>query len=92
MNRGAAWQLGAVQVAPEDLLLLYTDGLSEARRNGDFFGEERLRTLVQRQYAPVERLPGAILDEVLSFCQGTLNDDVAIVALSLKPVEDSLLG
>jgi PAS domain S-box-containing protein len=63
-------------------LLLYTDGLTEARRNGDFFGETRLaEALVRTHAARIEELPSLLLDEALDFSGGTLVDDVALLAV-----------
>ena len=66
-----------------DLLVLYTDGIIEARRQGEFFGEKRLRDLVERRDLSVEGLPSAVLEEVLAFSGGSLRDDAAVLALSL---------
>ena len=64
-------------------LLLYTDGLTEARRNGDFFGETRLaEALVRERATRIEELPSLLLDEALHFSGGTLVDDVALLAVS----------
>ena len=65
------------------MLLLYTDGLIEARRGDEFFGESGLRALLAGGQTAVEELPQVILDEVLSFSGGSLRDDVAILAVSL---------
>jgi serine phosphatase RsbU (regulator of sigma subunit) len=46
-----------VTLAEGDLLLLYTDGVLEARRDSDFFGEERLVRLLRRKRVSPERLP-----------------------------------
>lgn len=79
----ASWEAGAVELQAGDLLLLYTDGVLEARRNGDFFGQKRLERLLGRKGISVERLPHLVLDQVLSFSGGSLTDDIAILALSL---------
>jgi PAS domain S-box-containing protein len=76
----------AVQVLPGDTLLLYTDGLTEARLDGRFFGEARLaRVFGARLGTDLQRLPEALLDEALAFSGGRLQDDVAILAV--RPVE-----
>jgi sigma-B regulation protein RsbU (phosphoserine phosphatase) len=64
-----------------DLLLLYTDGVTEARRDRQLFGSERLQRLMSRKRISAERLPDLVLDRVLAFSGGTLRDDVAMLAL-----------
>jgi Stage II sporulation protein E (SpoIIE) len=66
--------------------MLYTDGVIEARRDGELFGEKRLETLVKRSRVSPQRLPQLNLDQVLAFSQNTLRDDVAVLALSLREV------
>jgi serine phosphatase RsbU (regulator of sigma subunit) len=66
-----------------DLLVLYTDGIIEARRDGEFFGEQRLHELVEGSDGRVEQLPARILAEVLAFSGGSLKDDAAVLAISL---------
>lgn len=66
-----------------DVLVLYTDGLLEARApSGELFGNTRLLEAVQ-QYATesAERLPEALFMSAFSFADGRLADDIAIVAL-----------
>ena len=70
-----------------DLLLLYTDGVLEARRNGEFFGEKRLEKIMRRKRIKAESLPSVVLERVLAFSGGTLTDDIAVLALSLNEVE-----
>ncbi len=69
-------------LACEDLLFLYTDGLTEARQGRDLFGEQRLFELVGRLCA---REPGEIVERVIdsavSFAEGGLRDDLAVLAL-----------
>jgi PAS domain S-box-containing protein len=79
----ATWRPGAEELEAGDLLLLYTDGVIEVRRNGEFFGEKRLQTLLKRKRISVERLPHLVIDQVLAFSGGDLKDDVAVLALSL---------
>ena len=79
----ASWRQGEIDLQADDVLLLYTDGLIEARRGDEFFGESGLRALLARRETAVEELPEVILAEVLSFSGGSLRDDIAILAVSL---------
>lgn len=80
----ASWGTEAVVLKAGDLLLLYTDGVIETRRDGDFFGEERLRSLLGEREVSPESLPTRILDRLLAFSEGYLADDVAILAVQLS--------
>jgi sigma-B regulation protein RsbU (phosphoserine phosphatase) len=72
-----------VTLAPGDMLLLYTDGLTEARVNDqrDFYGPEALQKLASG-YAGTSphALVGALSDVLAAFGPG-LADDTALLAL-----------
>lgn len=73
---------GGIVLAPGDSLLLYTDGLTEARRDREEFGEERLLTLLSRTEAGgPEGMIARITDEVEQFTGGVLRDDLALLAI-----------
>lgn len=66
-----------------DLLLLYTDGVTEARGPGGFFGTERIVSLLGRStHVDVEDLADQILKEVTDYASAALGDDVAILAVA----------
>ena len=49
---GQTYPEETIQLAPRDLLVLYTDGVIEARaENGEMFGVERLKGLIERHSA-----------------------------------------
>ena len=79
----ATWTLAQATVQTDDTLLLFTDGVIEARADGEQFGKDRLERLVKRKNVSVERLPHLILSQVLAFSHGQLRDDVALLALQL---------
>ena len=80
-----AYQDGVTRFSPGDVLLLYTDGTTEARDpSGAFFGEEGLRDAVMRECAdgkPFEGFVGRLLGALDDFTENNLDDDVAMVAL-----------
>ncbi len=61
-------------------LFLYTDGVTEAGRAGDFFGEQ---ALIDALAAPANtpQLIQRVLDRVLEFQQNVARDDIALLAL-----------
>lgn len=70
----------------DDLLVLVTDGVLEARRGGDEFGEERLKELVRTtDVTSATALADAIEQAVLDHLGGRAQDDLAIVVLRLPP-------
>ena len=74
-----------MQVPENGLLLLYTDGLTEARSRDDFFGERRLQTALSRaRNRPIEAVPSMLLEEALLFSAGRLEDDVALLAVKYR--------
>ena len=69
-----------------DMLLLYTDGVTEARnRDGAFFGEDGLRQMVSREaQLGFEGLCDRLIESLRGFAGHALDDDVALVALQLN--------
>ena len=67
---------------PGASVVLYTDGLVEARRAGELYGEERLdRVLAAQARAPAEQLAAVVLEECRRWVGGDLRDDCAIVVV-----------
>jgi len=65
-----------------DLLLLYTDGLAEARSGEVLFGEERIAGLLRRDPGQdVTILCKSLLEAARDFADAPLIDDVAILAI-----------
>jgi sigma-B regulation protein RsbU (phosphoserine phosphatase) len=70
-----------VTLGPLDTVLLYTDGVPEARRGDEFYGETRLLEVAQANLGRAAGLTDALLAEVLGYQFGLARDDIAIVAL-----------
>ena len=66
-----------------DMVVMYTDGLSEARAaNGALFGERKIIRSIERNLsAAPEVLCKALIDVAKDFAGGSLNDDTAIIAV-----------
>lgn len=82
----------SVQLAPGDVLLLYTDGVTEAANpSNELFGTERLiRVLRQCRNFAAGRIVESILDAVRTFGAGAHQaDDITLVALRATETPDN---
>ncbi len=73
-------------LAPDDLLTLYTDGVTEAMNDQDqLYGVERLRRQLAAPASRVERIGRGILDDVKRFVGlRPQSDDMCLVCLGRK--------
>jgi sigma-B regulation protein RsbU (phosphoserine phosphatase) len=69
-----------LRLDPGDALLLYTDGITEGRRGGELYGDDRLLATAGRLGPDPAGLVDVLVRELLEFQDGTLRDDVAVVA------------
>ncbi|HSK15705.1 MAG TPA: SpoIIE family protein phosphatase [Gaiellaceae bacterium] len=84
IERDQAYAAERVRLEPGACVVLYTDGVLEARRDGAFYGEERLdRLLAERRSLTAQELAAAVLDDCRAFAGGELADDCAVVCLKL---------
>ncbi len=84
VSAGAAYQDQQIELAPGDLLVLYTDGITEALNGGqEMFGEARLRAAIAAASAShPQQIVEAILAAVRSFGGETPQaDDYTLVAV-----------
>lgn len=66
-----------------DALVLYTDGVIEARGPGGFFGEDRLREVLRDLAGmPAQRIANAVANAALAHTGGPAEDDIAVVVVS----------
>jgi serine phosphatase RsbU (regulator of sigma subunit) len=76
-----AYEAERVTLEPGDVAVLFTDGLLEARREGELYGEERLdASLARHASLPAEELAVALVEDCRAF-GGELADDCAVVVL-----------
>jgi serine phosphatase RsbU (regulator of sigma subunit) len=65
-----------------DAVVLYTDGVLEARVDGELYGHDRLdRLLAERSELAPGELAQAVLDDCRAFARGELADDCAVVVV-----------
>lgn len=79
----ATYRETEVELRAGDKLVLYTDGITEAQnQSGDFYGVERLLTLLEaRSDDDAETLASAIVDGVRSWSGRRFDDDVTLVVV-----------
>jgi serine phosphatase RsbU (regulator of sigma subunit) len=74
-------EIAEVELAPGDTLVLYTDGITEARSaDGEEFGECRLIDVLQDScHLPMGSLLQAVVGAVRQFTSGEQQDDITLV-------------
>ena len=86
----AQFRSNRVDFAIGDMLLLCTNGVTEARGAKGLFGEDRLVSLIEKSsHMGVQDLVDFVMEAVSKHAGGELSDDVAIVAV--KRVEGEAL-
>jgi sigma-B regulation protein RsbU (phosphoserine phosphatase) len=89
----ALLQEETLPLGPGDLLLFFTDGISEAMNGAsDCFGEARLGQIVEEHGdLPTEELRERILREIESFVDGApQHDDMTLILLRVEPAARDL--
>lgn len=85
--RNVQFEEKSIELAAGDALLLYTDGVTDARNaRGDYFGLDRLCAAFRahRALSPEQRVR-RLLADVRSFCgDEPLDDDIAIVMMQVR--------
>lgn len=80
---GLIFEQRGATLSEGDSLVLYTDGVVEARRaDGEFFGEKRLMDIIKEQQSTSE-MPQHIFSAISNFAGGVFADDIAILSISL---------
>lgn len=80
--RSVAYSAQTTTLGDGDTLLLYTDGVIEARNDSGFFGEDRLADLLTDLAGnTAEDIAQAVADAAWEFSGGSLRDDIAVLAI-----------
>jgi serine phosphatase RsbU (regulator of sigma subunit) len=82
---GQRYEEARAPLADGEAVVLFTDGVVEARRGRDFYGTERLdETLARAAASSAEELARAVVDDCRSFAGGELGDDCAVVVIKRR--------
>ena len=80
-----------IDLAPGDLVVLYTDGVTEVRAGRkEIFGHRDLAELLERcRGLPADSVAQRIQDAVLAAANGRPRDDIAILVIGASPQPDA---
>jgi serine phosphatase RsbU (regulator of sigma subunit) len=82
LDPGAGYHSREIEVQEDDLLLVYTDGLSEARDGQTQFSEERIgQTLRRDPGVHTQVLCKSLVEAARDFSSTPITDDIAVVAV-----------
>jgi PAS domain S-box-containing protein len=77
-----SWSSRQLTLNVGDILVAYTDGITESRRDGELFGERRIAQVVLETSAQsIEDIADAIIDAVREFAGHEPMDDLALMAM-----------
>ncbi len=82
INKNVIFEEKTVALSKDDLILMYTDGLTEAENlKGDFFGLQRVSdVLVEHSQQSPQAIIEALLEQLKQFCQSeSFNDDITLM-------------
>ena len=66
----------------DDVAVLYTDGLAEARSGGALFGEDGVASMIRRDpTASADVLTKTLVEAARDFADGAISDDVAVLVV-----------
>ncbi len=86
----ACFPVAQTAIAPGETIVLFTDGLTEARCGMEMLGEAGVFAALGRIAGTgINDLPGALIKEALEFSNGRLRDDVVILCVSRLPEASS---
>jgi len=79
------WKTKTIKIKPADMLILYTDGITEAQNEaGDFYGNDRLIQSLKSGFNPsTTTFRNTILENVQAFMGSAPRlDDITLIVIS----------
>lgn len=82
LTRGSAYTSHTIDFASGDVLVLYTDGITDAGWGINRLGQDRLMNILEANgTGPLPDLIGSVISAAQEFAGGVLADDAALLAL-----------
>lgn len=80
------YKVGKFKLYPEEKLILYTDGVTEAQnKKGEMFGEERLKKILNKSFDTSKKTIEHIRQEIRRFVNGAeQSDDITMLVIKFK--------
>ena len=85
-NQEKLYEEKEIVLNPGDIALLYTDGVTEAKRGKELYGKDRIkRIIIENREKPATNLVNFIIDDIFKFTENEPQyDDITIVAIKSK--------
>ena len=75
-----------VALSPGDAIVMWTDGVTDRRGDGEFYGDDRLRELLAANAGrTAQEIAGAIEQSVVRFSSTDPQDDIAVIVARILP-------
>jgi sigma-B regulation protein RsbU (phosphoserine phosphatase) len=88
--RNGSFRQQVVDLLPGDIVVMYTDGVTEAHHRGqELFGEERLMQLVASAPADIDEVADRIVDAVIAYGPPDPRDDIALIVAQIEGIEST---
>jgi sigma-B regulation protein RsbU (phosphoserine phosphatase) len=86
VDADASFQECSLNVKPGDRLFIYSDGITEARRNNSFFGEESLTsTLRKARFMTLDDSLAFLLESLRDWVMSeSFTDDISIIGMEIE--------
>ncbi len=81
VDANAKYEALHMRIEPDDTLFIFTDGITEARSRGEFFGDDGIAEVLKKAPAKLglRELGQRIIDASRAFSGGKLNDDTCLL-------------
>ena len=77
----------SITLNPGDSIVLFSDGLPDARRGTEFFGEERIEAVLDRlRDADPQFIVDTLMADATTFAGDQHTDDIAIIAATIRGI------
>ena len=88
LAKGAIYATQTVRMEPGDVLMLYTDGITDAGWGANRLGQDRLLAMLASGIrSPVSELADFVLNNALEFASGEMGDDAARLIIRMEEEE-----